>query len=123
MGKPEQGPWSVQGWDAASLERYGLTQKMIIDTSEHRQGASGNWIDRSLDTLQNDFKNWASNPPDNIGDATLSFNLPICELDNLDSLAWTKKDCQGTPQICLMHLMRKNCPYLMLNDVYFPYQE
>lgn len=116
------GPWSVKGWKPEDLERYGLTQKMVIDTSEHRQAMSGNWIDRGLDVLAGDLAEWASNPPESISESALPFNLPVCELDNLDGLDWSEDECFGIPQLCLYDIFRKNCPRLLLNDAPFPYE-
>lgn len=110
------------GWDVPNLSRYGLTQKLIIDASEHRQAISGNWIDRTFDVLRDDLASFAQNPPDNLGDATLAFNLPICDLDALgDALEWDDGDCFGVPQVCLSSIIKKSCPKLLLNDAPFPY--
>lgn len=121
MGDTGVGPWSVQGWDEDSLSKYGLTHKIVIDNSEHRQAMSGEWINRGLDVLADDLAAFASDPPDNIGEASLPFNLPICEFDNIDGLDWDEDECFGIPQVCLANLITKNCPRLLLNDAPFPY--
>lgn len=123
MGDTGVGPWSVKGWTPEELEGYGLTQKMVIDTSEHRQAMSGNWIDRGLDVLAGDLAEWASNPPESLSESALPFNLPICELDNIDGLDWDGDECFGIPQVCLANIITKNCPRLLLNDAPFPYEE
>lgn len=93
---------------------------MLIDAAEHRQGATGEWISRNLDFLADDLASLAQNPPNNVAEKLVQFNIPVCDLDAIDGIKYDDNTCVGSVG-CMSSVVLNNCPRLLLNDVPFPY--
>lgn len=121
MKGKSQSPWAELGWHDEHLEKFGLTHKIIIDASEHRQGISAEWVNRGLDFLMGDLASFATNPPADIADKLLPFNLAVCDLDVVPDIKWDQNTCVGDTG-CMSSVVLNNCPRLLLNNVPFPYK-
>ena len=85
------------------LQEFGLSQELVIRTSERTQSRTGKWVNRELNDLEDVLKGMIDNPPDKADEALLQINLPIRDLDAIDDI-YHNDACRSVYE-CLQEVM------------------
>ncbi|KAH7006574.1 hypothetical protein EDB82DRAFT_493811 [Fusarium venenatum] len=130
--------WPEIGSDEKSLGTYSLNHVTVIDAAERTQERAQRFIPRGLDNLGELFTAGAKQPEKDVQAYMTYFNVPVCDLNKLNSFDLYKDHLTESPaadvcskadsyfgkwmKFCVAHMLAKNCRKLSLPGGNWPYQ-
>ena len=116
------------GQDEDTLDKYDLNHEIIIRAAERTQSRAKEFRPRNLESVGERFNDIVDNPSGNLGqdlrDDLVYFNIPVCDLDELELEGWCEYtvEFQDDMKACVVDFVSRNCVKMRIGGAEWPYE-